>query len=148
MNSLRKLNWRRVLDVLMLAAYGSTGVLGYGLHSLWHHHHHSFAGCSHHGGAIACCGNTASHDGHDQHHSENGTRQCHGSQNSVPLGEQLIAAADECSICAFLAQAQPGGAATASSLRSDTCCTKFPAYELPVLPELVQLHLARGPPLV
>lgn len=114
--------WQRILATLLLLAYGSAGVLGYGLHSLWHYQHHV-------GVHVGC------HDHACHHHSDH-------------AADPVISLVDDCSICAFLAQAQAEHGDEVPVL-----CTTFRPAEPPAsdsldLPAPSRLHLARGPPLL
>lgn len=47
---------RRLTACILLATYGSVGVLGYGLHALWHvHHHRGPQGAATGGSSCSCC---------------------------------------------------------------------------------------------
>ena len=134
MNSPRQPSARRLIAALLLVLYGSSGLLGYGLHSLWHQHH----------GFHACSGHGVGHSGCDGCH-------CH----SFCVESVLVAQADQsrlivqedCSICAFLAQAQtPQFRFAFAQYVSEL------GHELPVSESIAPLfipanHLARGPPL-
>lgn len=110
---------RRWLTALLLVAYGSAGVLGYGLHALWH--------CDH-------C-HVASH-GHDHAGNQQSEHSAH-----------VLASVEECSVCAFLAQAQSEHRGESPFFSTAISPADPPASEFSELPPLVRLHLARGPPL-
>jgi hypothetical protein len=104
----RRIRW---VAGLLLLAYGSAGVLGYGLHELW--------GCGHHGHEHAhaeglahshshCHGHSCHHHHHEHKHPPHET-----SHDPLPV----VMAADDCAICQFLAQAQP-----LSILEFEACC--------------------------
>lgn len=86
----------RCLALLGLAAYASAGLLGYGLHRLWSCDHagrhcaESFAG----GHDCGACGD------HARRHPG----------DAAPRSASLGSSCHDCSICAFLAQAQTGAA--------------------------------------
>lgn len=122
---------------LLLAAYGSAGVLGYGLHAVWQ--------CKH--GCVA-----APHHGHVHHHGH----VCHHHQGHAhdaashgePPDHPIILAADDCPICDLLVQAQtPVAIATTIGCLGYQAAARLTAatsYSAPRLGE----HLARGPPLI
>ena len=118
---------RRWLAALLLAVYGTAGVLGYGLHAVWHCDH-----CHHVSEAAG-----GYHDGHDGH-----------GHNCDPTGRHVFVSEDDCSICAFLAQAQSEHAGDLPVLCTSISPADPPASEFSDLPPLVRLHLARGPPVV
>lgn len=147
MSLLGKISRSRYIAGLLLAVYGSAGVLGYGLHAVWeceihchehahdsgivheHHHVHSH-GCHHH------------HEGAG-HHSD-GPVVAKGKTNS---GSSLIATCDDCPICEFLVQAQSPHllmlTVESVSLVSTATALGETAYVAPLL----GTHPARGPPL-
>lgn len=54
----------RCITALLLAVYGLVGVVGYGLHDLFHvHHHHPLVAAGASSSTSCCC----SHDGHSGH---------------------------------------------------------------------------------
>ena len=147
MQNLRSPNWRRILANLLLAVYGSAGILGYGLHALWHEHHHHFSDCSHHTGAHELCHLSASPLGHDHHQVERDT-QLSRKPHSVDLAvQQLATKSHDCSICAFLAQAQSAHVAPTVLSCTGFTCFDQPVRDFLIVSEVIRLHLARGPPL-
>lgn len=126
---------RRWLTAVLLVVYGSAGVLGYGLHSLWHCEH-----CIDVAGADHCHGDDCSH------HAAHAEHCCH-SHLDCETGKRLAPLEEECSICAFLAQAQSEHADEPFELCTTISPAAPPASEFLDLPPLVRLHLARGPPL-
>lgn len=110
-----KLQRRRWIAALVLAVYGTGGLLGYGLHALAHAEH-----------AASC---------HASHHC------CHSHQAG------LVASQDDCSICAYLAQAQTDDGEEAPLLVTTISQADPPVSERPAVSALVLLQLARGPPL-
>jgi hypothetical protein len=85
----------RSLAILALAAYGSAGLFGYGLHALWH--------CDHCPTAVSA-EHCHDHGGHGHAGHEHDLAHAHG--HSAPEQSQLGANQHDCSICSFLAQAQ------------------------------------------
>lgn len=126
---------RRWITGLLLLAYGSAGVLGYGLHAVWD--------CGHdHGLSHAC-----SHEHH--HHAD-----CHHHYHESKFAESgadaygsLTKTVDACPICEFLVQAQSPhvmefawacvGPVAATLALSEISCVAPP----------LGVHPARGPPL-
>lgn len=123
------------LTRLLLAVYGSAGVLGYGLHALWHcDHSYEIATAEHcHGGDC---------DLHAAH-----AKDCCHPHLGCETGKRLAQLEEECSICAFLAQAQSEHAEELPVLCTASSPADRIASEFSALPPLVRLHLARGPPL-
>ena len=123
---------RRFASALLLVVYGTAAVLGYGLHALWHHDHdlgaaHSASG---HSATTAC-----SHRSSCSHHAK-------------PAGPpKLHVEEEDCSICAFLAQAQTPVfelvvVETVASFEFEVAVSEsIPPLFIPTD------HLARGPPL-
>jgi hypothetical protein len=120
----------------LLVVYGSAGVLGYGLHALWHCDHCHEAATAEH-----CHG-----DGCD-HHAGNVAEHCCHPHLGCETGKRFAQLEEECSICAFLAQAQSEHGGELPVL----CTAISPAGPITsdssTLPPQVRLHLARGPPL-
>jgi hypothetical protein len=126
---------------VLLAVYGSAGVLGYGLHAVWdlEHHCHEHA----HAGEIV----------HAHHHDH--SHSCHHDHDHGPAVAQgetdpcgsLVATCDDCPICEFLVQAQ---SQFVMELVADT---GKPVSTVAILGEhsyvapLLGIHPARGPPL-
>ena len=126
----------RWLTALLLVAYGSAGVLGYGLHSLWHCEHcHEVTTADH------CHGDEC------DHHASHAAEHCCHSHLSCETGKRLAHLEEECSICAFLAQAQSAHDGELPVLSTAVSPADPPASEFSDLPPLFRLHLARGPPL-
>ena len=131
-------NSRQILAALLLVTYGTAGVFGYGLHTLWHVHHHAPAQASSVADAGSCCGQCC---------SKIDTPTC---CDSLQLASHKDAAVrsveDDCSICAFLAQAQT----PLFSFEPTEFVTEL-GQEIPVSEDISPLyipadHLARGPP--
>ncbi len=132
---------------LLLAVYGSAGMLGYGLHAVWdceHHcHEHDYAHAGgivhvhHHEHAHGCC---AHHHGHHEHGPVI-------AEDEKDLRGSLIAACDDCPICEFLTQAQ------SQYVMEPAADTVVPVLALATLGDhsyvapLLGIHPARGPPL-
>lgn len=133
----RKSLSRKFFATLLLLVYGSTGVLGYGLHSLWHLGHD-------HGGQLADC--EPGHC-HDHGHSRVSVTSCCGSSLGSHKLARFSASDEDCSICDFLAQAQTPDfeftlAQVISKLGSEI------VFSEDISPLFIPAdHLARGPPL-
>ena len=124
---------RRLLAIAALASYGSAGVLGYGLHSLWHCEHDAETAAADHCG---CCG-------HDCH-APAPVAACETPECTD--GPSLAAACDDCSICSFLAQAQTS-AVDAPAVAGSAPVAPSPALgESLVLAAALAAPSARGPP--
>jgi hypothetical protein len=133
----------RAIAGLLLLAYGSAGVLGYGLHALWdcghdcqHSHSGSVVHAHHHGHAGGC----HHHHGHD--HQDHGPAVA-----NAELDQGLVtAAADDCPICEFLVQAQAPFVMELATARVEPVtiarCWREISYDAP----LWGIHAARGPP--
>lgn len=131
----------RVIVGLLLLAYGSAGVLGYGLHAVWdcgHDHGHSHQNvCAH------------SHS-HEHHHHGHG---CHHHQEPMLAAKvadangSLSAAAEDCPICAFLVQAQSPIVLELATACVGPTATILSIGETSHPAPLLGAHLARGPPL-
>jgi hypothetical protein len=112
----------RLLAILALVAYGSAGVLGYGLHGL--------AGCEHSAG----CSHGHDHAGHE-HHESAGGRMSVGADDSG------------CLICSFLAQGQTCFALKVELAGGEALRAKPQAGGAAVYLAPVDLPAARGPPI-
>ena len=122
---------------LLLLAYGSAGVLGYGLHAVWdcghdhglayahsheHHHHHAHGhGCHHHEAALA------------------------GSESD--FHDSLAVAADDCPICEFLVQAQSPYVMEFATVSVGPVAAIATQGEISWVAPLLGTPPARGPPL-
>ena len=141
---------RRFVAALLLVVYGTAGILGYGLHALWHHHHEPLAASS----GSKCQAKPASSSSHCCccHHPappEDGPPQDGPPQDGPPqdLDKTVQQVEEDCSICAFLAQAQT------PVFRFTTLQTVAPVSNEVLICEVIAPlfipadHLARGPPL-
>lgn len=128
--------FRRWMTGLLLAAYGSAGVFGYGLHAVWECEHHCHVHS--HGDDVA----HVHHHGHGCHHHNH--EPVVANRDNPATFELTV---DDCPICDFLVQAQ-----TPIVLESTSACIG------PTSPILILLdssyvapltggHSARGPPL-
>lgn len=124
---------------LLLLAYGSSGVLGYGLHELWGCGHH----CHQHAHAEGLAHSHSHAHGHGCHHHH------HEHANHEESGEQppTLIAADDCAICQFLVQAQSPSVVTFETV----CLGDVTLIELPIdlsyHAPICGIALARAPPL-
>lgn len=161
---------RRAIASVLLLFYGTVGVLGYGLHDLFHVHH----GHAHSGETACCCSNSecgtdtdccTSHEdcSSDARHSHETCEDSHivvedshivveGShivvayrQNEQP-SDFLVATEHECAICSFLTQAQEVAAEADSAELVGAVSFGPPASEVLFPLYLPSEHLARGPP--
>lgn len=127
----------RTLAILALATYGSAGLFGYGLHTLWRCEHglgeHGHAGADH-----GCC----DHDHGVLHHQPDG-QQPDGQESASPT---VAASCVDCSICSFLAQAQTSVLPTLTLDGVAPLCVAPQFAESLVLSLSSDAPLARGPP--
>lgn len=153
---------RRFTACILLATYGSVGVLGYGLHALWHvHHHHGPANAASSGTSCSCCSHHCSSkpqqpavDSTDiLAKLENCQLQCHSHTKAKAASNTTEAQAvsqlvteGPCPICAMLSQSQSPGVAICSGWLVSAVSTERPVDEILQLPSLPSEHPARGPP--
>lgn len=132
----------KVVASLLLAAYGSAGVLGYGLHSLWHVHHQ---GCLHTqpSGAYTAASDYSNWSLRNNYDHPN-AQECAVSVVADRSGEN--ATADACPICLLLSQAQQPSFEYQFEHYVATVEAPLPAPETRFPLFLPELRLARGPP--
>jgi hypothetical protein len=126
---------------LLLAVYGSAGVLGYGLHTVWECEHH----CQEHAHTSGVV--------HEHHHDH--SHGCHHHHNHGPVIAKddkdvrgsLIAACDDCPICEFLVQAQSQFVMELAADTGSPVSTVATFGEHSYVAPLLGIHPARGPPL-
>ncbi len=125
----------RSLAILALATYASAGVLGYGLHALWH--------CEHCPTASACCDH-----GHCQSAAHCSQSPAAHDHEHAPASDQTTVAAshDDCSICSFLAQAQTSVLPRLAIDGVEPLADAPQTAESLVLSLTSEAPLARGPP--
>lgn len=114
---------------LLLAIYGSAGVLGYGLHSLWgcgHCHHEASLECAPLSGDCSVLFSN------------------HADKN--PDHNQLLLAQEDCPICSFLLQAQSKFVLTTPNECVDSIPTIPPGEVSCYVAPLLGTHSGRGPP--
>lgn len=129
----------RMLALVALATYGSAGIFGYGLHSVWHVRHGdaSETHARQSGGGCHCC------HGHDaavvpDDDGDGPSRDA--------AAQSLAAGCDECPICSFLAQAQSSAVETPEPEGVGPCCMAGVGEEPPHLAGAHRAPSARGPP--
>ena len=130
----------QAIALVVLAVYGVGGVLGYGLHKLWHCDHcHTSASSCHSTDSCAVRDNTSdssacecgcSSVGHDTSKDEKGFVRSH----------------HNCPICAFLAQAQSPVFQVATTDYVEIVVCQIAANEQIGPLFLLSNHFARGPP--
>lgn len=126
---------QRFIAAVLLLIYGSAGVLGYGLHDLWHVHHD-------HGTQLAC-----EDAGHGQSCSRVVVTACCGSHLASHKQAKFSSIENDCTICEFLTQAQtPVFDFTLAEVVTELD-TEIPASEQISPLFIPESHLARGPPL-
>jgi hypothetical protein len=124
---------------LLLLAYGSAGVLGYGLHELW--------GCGHH------CHEHTHADGLVHSHSHSHSHECHHHHHEhadhEESGEQpsRLAATDDCAICQFLVQAQSPIVVTFETACLGEVSMIEQSFDLSYCDPFCGIGSARAPPL-
>lgn len=148
---------RRAIASVLLLFYGMVGVLGYGLHELFHVHH----GHGHNGQATCCCSSSTCSpesdccSGNDHCHASDETHShaaCDDSHIVVEFrqteesGDSFQATEHDCAICSFLAQAQEVAAEADSAELVEAVSFGPPASEVRFPLYLPSEHLARGPP--
>lgn len=129
----RRIRW---ITGLLLLAYGSAGVLGYGLHELW--------GCGHH------CHEHAHAEGIVHSHSHCHGDGCHHHHHAHhDSGEQppRLSAADKCEICQFLVQAQSPDVVHFEMACLGEVSLIEPAFDLSYCDPFCGIGSARAPPL-
>ena len=161
---------RRLTACMLLATYGSVGVLGYGLHALWHvHHHHGLHGsatgdsscssCHHH-----CCSSkprqpeaddTANalakperHQLQLRQHSHTNSKEISAPKEDSTCSETvtIVVAEGPCPICAVLSQSPTPELVICSGSLVATVPAERPVNEILQPLYLPSKHLARGPP--
>ena len=147
---------QRLLAITILAVYGVGGVLGYGLHSLWHCNHcHQDACCAESKsgecspkallkaaqGHNGCCHSCQAHS-----RSDCQTHVAGASQQPESTTARAIHSAEDCAICFFLAQAQSPVSEAPPLVLVAKVATECPASESIAPLFIPQDHLARGPP--
>ena len=139
MSPILKIRPRRLLAALLLLVYGSTGILGYGLHSLWHlEHDHS----AHTGAVVHSHGHS---HGHCSAHVT--VSSCCGSHLASHKAARVSSVNGDCFVCDFLAQAQtPVFEFSFSQIIAELGSEMPVSEEISPLP-ISAVHLARGPPL-
>jgi hypothetical protein len=131
----RRIHW---VAGLLLLAYGSAGVLGYGLHKLW--------GCEHH------CHEHAHAEGLAHSHSHDHGHNCHhhheqaGHEESGEPSPTLIAT-DDCAICQFLVQAQSPNVVTFETACLGEVSMIEQSFDLSYCDPFCGIGSARAPPL-
>lgn len=154
---------RRVTALILLATYGSVGVLGYGLHALWHVHHHG-QHHSHHSdlAQTGCCsgGCACQHSTCAVAVTPTVSVEKVGVLAAIEACQQLrknaarqqtasfseLVLEGPCPICATLAQAQSGAATVTGGELVSSLHSEPPADEVLAPLYLPAEHLARGPP--
>lgn len=131
---------------LLLAVYGSAGVLGYGLHSLWGCGHCHEGTCQHDSDSHSLA--SLSHFGHDHQLFDRVPGTLAGVQSCCDLTHQgeLVLAEEDCPICAFLVQAQSQFVFQVASECVDVVPTIPPAIVSSYVSPLLGIHPGRGPP--
>ena len=144
---------RRVITSVLLLFYGTVGVLGYGLHDLFHVHD---AG-AHVGEATIACAESPCCPGHHhchaerptashQHHTCNHLHRLVQQQLAERSGTAIDAIDHECSICNFLTQAQEVPLEVIATELVEAVSFGPPVSEVLFPLFLPSEHLARGPP--
>jgi hypothetical protein len=136
----RRIRWTAGL---LLLAYGSAGVLGYGLHELW--------GCGHHCHAhvhadelVHSHSHGHGHGCHHHHHHEH--HECTGHHESAEETPSLIAT-DDCAICQFLVQAQSPNVMTFETACLGDVLLIEPSFDSAYRDPFCGIASARAPPL-
>lgn len=127
---------RPFLTYLLLAAYGTTALLGYGLHVLAPHGGH------HHLAGVTCASHE--HHAHEDHDADGG--HCHASDLLAAV--QAACPDGPCDVCEFLAQArstQPQ--LTTADVWQHVWSTSILSIPLPESQSTLGPHAPRGPPL-
>jgi len=119
---------------LLLAVYGTAGLLGYGLHSLWD--------CDH------CLQSSQASSGHTSchHHCEQPEHYGGTSHSTGPENNEIAAAVDACPICVFLVQAQSPHYSAVEVEYTGTTTEVVPHLTSWYVAPLLGDHPARGPP--
>jgi ABC-type nickel/cobalt efflux system permease component RcnA len=131
---------KRWIAGLLLVAYGTVGVLGYGLHAIWDCGHH----CHEHAHAVGIV--HAHHDDHSHgchHHHDRGPVIVAGEADALGL----LTAVDDCPICEFLVQAQSPFVLEIGAASVAPVSTIFRLLEHSHVALVERTHPARGPPL-
>jgi hypothetical protein len=128
----------RTLAILALATYGSAGLFGYGLHTLWECEH-GLGGHCQAGIAQECCNHSHDHAAWHGHHDAPTPAGSSVTSNSVASN------CDDCSICSFLAQAQTSVLPTFTLDGVEPLCVA-PQFAESLLSLSSDAPLARGPP--
>ncbi len=132
----------RAIAGLLLLAYGSAGVLGYGLHAIWdcgdhcHAHVHvgSVAHAHHHDHSHGC-----------QHHHDHAAEVV---QNDDQRSSWNATDDGECPICEFLVQAQTPFALELTTVSTGPVSIPCVLHDASYVAPLLGIHAARGPPLI
>jgi hypothetical protein len=117
----------RSIALLAIAAYGSVGLFGYGLHRLWH--------CEHAPPTVALTAESHSCCGHSHGHAPKSD------------GSSLGTTHDDCSICSLLAQAQTSVLPPLAVLGAEPLVLDIASAHGQVPLAAVEAPQARGPPL-
>lgn len=131
----RRIRW---VAGLLLLAYGSAGVLGYGLHELWACGHH----CHEHAHAEGLVHSHNHSHGHGCHHHHEHT--AHHEPDEQPL---TLVATDDCAICQFLVQAQSPHVVSFETICLGEVSMIEQSFDLSYCDPFQGISSARAPPL-
>jgi hypothetical protein len=132
---------RRWAAGLLLVAYGSVGVLGYGLHAVWECDHH----CHLHtqtDGVVHVHHHEHTHGCHHHHDHRPQIAQQEGKHNSA-----VNQAVDDCPICEFLVQAQTPFVMDLTTDCVGPTLSNLNRLDASYIAPMRSTHPARGPPL-
>jgi hypothetical protein len=133
------LRYRCWVTGLLLAVYGSAGVLGYGLHAVWECEHH----CQEHVQATGTAHSLAHEHGPCCHHKHDTLAADHDNEHAT-----LALTSDDCPICEFLIQAQTPLAIEFTAACIGPAISVLAPFEGTYVAPLSPVSSARGPPTV